>query len=149
MPTGRHLVNPLAPVFTSALTENSKFLLRILNICSSQGSGRAFGPPSASTRISGTFKGCRSFKSDLIEKRTLRVQANFKLPVQIGETEIDIGWLNDKPSHSAAQRRRWAKSINAQFWRVMGRSRTATFLRLEVRRWRRASARIGASVARQ
>jgi hypothetical protein len=59
-----------------------------------------------------------------------------------------MGWLNENSAHSAAQRGRWVKRINAQIWRVMGRSRTATFLRLKVRRWRRGSARVGVSVSR-
>jgi hypothetical protein len=33
----------------------------------------------------------------------------------------------------------WAKHLNARFRRVMGRSRTVTFLRLKLRRWRRGS----------
>ena len=59
MPTGRHLVNPLAPSFTPALTvdaDNSRSLFRIPNVYGSQGSGRAFGRSSASTRMSGLFK---------------------------------------------------------------------------------------------
>jgi hypothetical protein len=56
--------------------------------------------------------------------------------------------MGGNTGHGSVVRGAWTKRINARFWRVMGRSRIATSLRLQVRRWRRASARVGASVVR-
>jgi hypothetical protein len=81
-------------------------------------------------------------------KMVLGVQVAFYTPIPIGEEEIDMEWLNRNSAQNSALRGAWTKRVNAQFWRVMGRSRTATFLRLRVRRWRKGSARVGGSVSR-
>lgn len=62
------------------------------------------------------------------------------------EEEIDMAWLNRKSPRRLALRGAWTKQVNAKFWRVMGKSRTATFLRIKFRRWRRGSARGGVSI---
>ena len=57
-------------------------------------------------------------------------------------------WLTRKSTQRSALRGAWMKRVNAQFWRVMAKSRTAAFLRIKFRRWRKGSARVGGSTLR-